>query len=228
MHKAVFTSLILFSLATPAFSQQQCDLSGSPTNSLRTPLIIGAPSTPTNMAAPVGQAPAIGDGAVPCGVTPGMTGPSTLLPYHSMTPANSINSPSYVVPFNPATLSTPGSFGPSTYAPAPPSTPGYDPGMVHGPMNFRSPPVSVVPINPGGGIYGSAPTQKWGGQTSTDFGRYRTHGTRKFDFGQQEMGSCSQDGPNQMRPGAVPTQDLYGRRFPARSGMPTTQTIAPY
>jgi hypothetical protein len=95
-------------------------------------------------------------------------------------------------------------------------------------MDWSRPPVTVTNINPGGGIYAMAPTQKWGGQTSTDYGRYKYRGTQKFDFGQgMWYGQNSQDGPYQQLPGAMPTQDLYGMRGYARGGS-TTQTYAPY
>jgi hypothetical protein len=213
-------------LSLPAFAQ--CDLSGSPSSTLRTPLINGASSAAPMQSADPGQAPPIGSGSTPAPVTPGMGGPSTLIPSVPMTPANDIQYPSYQVPWNEAMQAPAGAVGPSTWAPPPSSTPGYDPDMVHAPLDYYQPPVSVVPINPGGGIYGSAPTQRWGGQTSADFGRYKYIGTRAFDFGQQAWGSTSEDGPCQTRPAAVPTQDLYGRRYPERTGMPPTQTIAPY
>lgn len=114
------------------------------------------------------------------------------------------------------------------YAPPPPSTPGYDPGMIYGPRDFYPPPVTVTNIMPGGGIAGSAPTSRWGGQTSRDFGRYKHSGTRKYEFGQGlNGGQTAQDGPWQTLPGAVPTQDRYGNRVSPRNGQ-GIMTIAPY
>ncbi len=223
-----FSILALAAGLSPS-AEAQCDLSGSPRTTLRTPLIEGAQSTPPLMQAPEGQAPPVGDGAVPAGVTPGMGGGPTLLPAMPTTPANQIDYPSYTIPFDPSEQSMPGQYGPSTWAPPPPSTPGCDPGMIHAPMNFYRPPVSVVPINPGGGISGCAPTQRWGGQTTADFGRYKYQGKRAYDYGCEQWGSTAEDGPCQTRPGAVPTQDLYGRRYPCRNNSePTIQTIAPY
>jgi hypothetical protein len=229
---ALTCTLVLLSLAPPVLAQG-CDLSGSPSTSLRTPLIPCAPSGAPGTSAYPGQPPAIGNGPTPVGVNPGMLGPSTLIPSNPITPANTIGSAgSYTVPFNPATQSFPGTLGPSTWAPPPPSTPGFDPGMVHAPLNFYAPPVSVVPVSPGGGLHGGAPMQRWGGQTTRDFGYYRNnkgpYANRAYDFAVEQFGSTSQDGPWQTRPGAVPTQDLYGRRFPTRTGNPTTQTIAPF
>lgn len=232
MIKVLLASSLIVLTALPAVGQG-CDLSGSPMTSLRTPLVCGAPSSAPNTIAPNGQPPAFGDGAIPAGVNPGMGGPSTLLPYNTVTPVSNVGAySSYVVPFSPATQSFPGQLGPSTWAPPPPSTPGYDAGLVHAPLNFYPPPVSVVGVAPGGGLYGSAPTQRWGGQTTRDFGYYRNEkgpgASRRYDFGIEQIGSTSQDGPWQTRPGAVPTQDLYGRRFPMRTGNPIVQTIAPY
>lgn len=207
----------------------QCDLSGSPRTTLRTPLIYGAPSASPFEEAPEGQPPAIGDGSTPAGVNPGMGGPPTLLPAVPTTPANNICYPSYQIPYSPAEQSYPGEFGPNTWAPPPPSTPGSDPGIIHAPLDFYRPPARVVPVNPGGGISGSAPTQRWGGQTTADFGRYKYEGKRRYDFGQGMYGQTSEDGPCQVRPGAVPTQDLYGRRLRyGPTGGTNIQTIAPY
>jgi hypothetical protein len=211
----------------PAFAQA-CNLAGSPRTTLRTPLIYGAPASQPFEMAPEGQPPPIGDGSVPAPVTYGMGGPPTLIPSIPITPSNHINYPSCDIPYNPATQAPPGVLGPSLNAPPPPSTPGYDPGIIDRPMDFYHPPVSVVPINPGGGISGSAPTQRWGGQTTRDFGRYKYEGKRAFDFGQQAYGQISQDGPCQTLPGAQPTMDCYGRRQPYTNGQTSRQTIAPF
>ncbi len=200
----------------------QCDLSGSPNTTLRTPLIYGAPATPPLQQAPQGQPPAIGDGSTPAPVTPGMTCAPTLLPSNPVLPANQINAPSYQVPFNPGSEYAPGQYGASTYVPPPPSTPGYDPGMISGPTDFCPPPVNVVNINPGGGISGYAPTQRWGGQTTRDFGRYKYQGKRAYDWGRQLYeGSTSYDGPWPNQQGST-IQDCYGMR------QYSTQTIAPH
>ncbi len=218
-------TLALLTGGVPASLGQGCDLSGSPSNTLRTPLIQGAPSAPPNVQAPEGQPPPVGDGSTPAPVVPGNTGPPTLLPSQSYMPGG-LGSQSFTLPFNPASTYAPGEFGPSQWVPPPASTPGGDPGSFPGPRDFYPPPVGQGSVGPGGGIVGSAPTQRWGGQTSRDFGRYKHEGTRKFDFGQQLTGQTSQDGPWQTRPGAVPTQDLYGRRTPQNgSGI---MTLAPY
>jgi hypothetical protein len=206
----------------------QCDLSGSPNTTLRTPLIQGAPATPPMQEAPEGQPPPIGDGSQPAPVVAGHTGAPTLLPFVPIYPANHINYPSYRAPFNPSAEDAPGQYGPSTWVPPAPSTPGADPGMISGPPAFYPPPVNVVHINPGGGIYGSAPTQRWGGQTTRDFGRYKYQGKRAYDWGRQLYeGSTSYDGPWPAHQGSV-DQDLYGRRQPYTNGYGSIQTIAPH
>ncbi|MBY0551818.1 MAG: hypothetical protein K2W95_31330 [Candidatus Obscuribacterales bacterium] len=216
----------LLTCSAPAVLAQGCDLSGSPINTLRTPLIQGATNTPPNVQAPVGQPPAIGDGSMPAPVNPGHLGPATLVPSQSYMPGG-IGSQEYYLPYNPASVHAPGSFGPSQWVPPPASTPGGDYGNFSGPRDFRPPPVGIGTVGPAGGIIGGAPTQKWGGQTSRDFGRYKHEGTRRYDFGQGMPGQTSQDGPWQGRPGAVPTQDLYGRRSSPSNGS-GIMTFAPY
>jgi hypothetical protein len=207
----------------------QCNLGGSPNTTLRDPLLYGAPSTSAFQSAPEGQPPPVGDGSMPAPINPGMEGPPTLIPSIPITPANDIMHPSYRVNFDPATEAPPGVVGPSTWVPPPPSTPGADPGIIRAPLDFYPPPARVVHINPGGGISGGASNQRWGGQTTADYGRYKHIGKRRFDFGEEAYGSTSEDGPDQLRPGASSTLDLYGRRIPIRNnGEPIIQTIAPY
>lgn len=221
------------SIALPAAQAQQqgqnaCSLAGVPAIGLRTPLVNGASMGLPFVSAPHGAPPAIGDGMCPAPVNPGMQGAPTLLPENAKAPAN-IGGSTYYMPFNSATESMPGQLGPSLLGvPAPPSTPGCDPGQFGGPRDFYRPPITETTINPGGGISACAPTQRWGGQTSRDFGRYKYRGTRSYDFGQQATwGQASQDGPYQQLPGAMPTRDLYGMRGYTGNGM-TTQTYAPY
>lgn len=221
---AFFLSLCFLAAA----EAQECNLAGAPAFGLRTPLVNGASAGLPFVPAPTGAPPAFGDGAVPAPVTPGMGGPPTLIPSNLDTGVNHLGTPTYVLPYSRATTSRPGQLGPSLSVPGPQSTPGCDPGLVHGPMDFYAPPVSVTNINPGGGISGCAPTERWGGQTSTDYGRYKWRGTRKYDFGQQATyGQSSMDGPYQQLPGSMPTTDLYGMRGYTQSGG-TTMTFAPY
>ncbi|MBY0357764.1 MAG: hypothetical protein K2W82_07165 [Candidatus Obscuribacterales bacterium] len=204
----------------------QYNYAGASTTSLRTPLINGATSAYPNVQAAQGQAPAMGDGSLPAPVVPGHLGPPTLLPSVNHTDGG-ISGGSYNTYLNPASVAMPGQLGPSMYAPPSPSTPGWAPGIVHGPRDFYPPPVTVTNVMPGGGLAGYAPTSRWGGQTSTDFGRYKYRGTRSFDFGQGMYGQTAQDGPQQTFPNAVPTQDQYGNRMSPKNGM-GVMTIAPF
>jgi hypothetical protein len=207
---------LVLSLAAPALAQT-CNLSGQAITSLRDPLIFGSTSSAPFNAAPIGQPPPVGDSSVPAPVNPGMIGPPTLIPSVPTTPANDIDNPSVEINFLPTNLSAPGQLGPSITAPPPASTPGTDPGIIVAPLDFTMPPAAVVNINPGGGISGTPPTQRWGGQTSADFGLYRHNGVQTDDNGVQETGSNSQDGLNHARTGASTTQDLFGSRYPLKN-----------
>lgn len=145
------------------------------TTTLRNPLIPGAESTAPGIPADPGQPPAIGDGPTPVGVTPGMGGPSTLLPWVPAIPANQIDmgSSGINLPVGPPVETPPGILGPSLTGiiPAPPSTPGADPGMLQVPPfadTFN--PAIQTGIDNGGGLPGtggygtSIPQQRRGGQ----------------------------------------------------------------
>lgn len=223
---------ITLSLVTQGFvagQAQVCNLAGSPITGLRTPLVESQPHMPPGQQAPNGQPPATGDGSCPRPVTAGQTCPPTLLPYINHVPGGigSCGS-SYQVPFDQAGVSAPGTLGPNTWAPPPASTPGGDPGSFNGPRDFCPPPVAVTNVAPGGGIMGSAPRQRWGGQQTHDYGRYKYQGSRSFDFGQgMYYGQTAQDGTCQVRPGSAATRDLYGQRVSPNSG-PGVMTFAPY
>jgi hypothetical protein len=235
IHAVITMACLASSLSMPAAQAQQqsqsggCNLAGVPALGLRTPLVNGASMGLPFVSAPHGAPPAIGDGMCPAPVNPGMQGPPTLLPENARGGTNHIGGSTYYLPYNAATQSMPGQLGPSLLGvPAPPSTPGCDPGQFGGPRDFYRPPVSETYVNPGGGISACAPTQRWGGQTSRDFGKYKHRGTRSYDWGQQAVwGQNSMDGPFQQLPGAMATQDLYGRRGYTDNGC-TTQTYAPY
>jgi hypothetical protein len=92
--------------------------------------------------------------------------------------------------------------------------------MLPGPLDFYPPPAAIVNINPDGGIEGSAPTQRWGGQQSHDYGLYRHRGTQTDDMAQEEQGNDTYDGGAHARASASDTQDLYGSRFPLKQGKP--------
>ena len=193
------------------------------TSTLRSPLITGAPSSPAYQPPQEGQAPPIGDGSTPYGVTPGHRGYLPELPASQVqgipqVPAGEsgksmING--YVAPY----LSPPTQYDPA------------DPGSIDSPPNFSGPPVTTTTINPGGGISGSAPITRWGGQRTQDFGRGARGGSATVDFGQKltekpdlyRSPQSSQDGPRQAisgastnrapsLPGAQTTQDLNGSR----------------
>ncbi len=225
---AILALLCFLPMASAQQGQNPCSLAGAPAFGLRTPLVNGAQMGIPFIPATHGAPPAIGDGSCPAPVNPGMGGPPTLIPSNPYQPP-AIGGSTYVLPYNTATTSMPGQLGPSLQVPPPPSTPGCDPGLVHSNgNNGYYPPVTSTYINPGGGITAYAPTQKWGGQTSRDFGRFKDRGTRSYDFGQPACyGQSSYDGPYQQLPYATSTQDLYGMRGYARGGS-TTMTIAPY
>lgn len=171
--KATLASLALGALlSTPSFAQG--------TTTLRTPLIPGAQSTGVGMPAAEGAPPAIGDGATPAGVVPGHTGPSTLLPWIPAVPANQIDQGSSGInlPVAPALVSPPGVLGPALTGliPAPPSTPGADPGMLNiAPYANTFNPALETNIMGGGGLPGtggygtSIPQTRRSGQTTHQY-----------------------------------------------------------
>lgn len=208
---------------------------------LRTPLIPGVPNAPSYSQPWEGQGPPVGDGSWAPGVTPGMLGgpcppPSAL--YTPITGAgdkSEVNS--YVMPYlNP-----------------PPSTMGYDYSNVNGSSGGYGlqAPVSVVNINPNGGIQGDAPTQRWCAQRSYDHGRNVSSNTSyAFDFGQKPADKpdakmtpqISQDGPRGLTgeqgpnaitrcpnmPNSQATALPYGNRILRSDGQKSKLTIAPY
>jgi hypothetical protein len=194
--------------------------------SLRTPLIEGAPSAAAGEAAQQGDPPPIGSGDTPMGVTPGMMGlynppPPSDVPMPPMSPlergsGGGVNS--FVAP----------------YLTPPPSTPGADPGMLPQSLNGNSQAGVEVNINAGGGMPGDfAPQTRSGRQTTRDFGLTRS-GSTLTDFGEsllQKPGlkmnpQVSEDGPRTVQsnqgmaggnrssnlPNAQTTQSLYGNR----------------
>jgi hypothetical protein len=193
--------------------------------SLRTPLIQGAPSAAAGQAAQEGAPPPVGSGSTPMGVTPGMSGmpmpPPSDVPLQPMSPLDrgpggSINS--MVAP----------------YLTPPPSTQGADPGMLPTPLNGNSQAAIQVNINAGGGYPGDqAPQTRTGRQTTRDLGLKR-YGSSLDDFGEllpnkpdlKMQPQFSQDGPRSVQSnqggaggtrsanlaGAQTTQSLYGNR----------------
>ena len=250
--KTVTSALALsLTLGQSAFAEYD----GPGTTTLRNPLVPGAQFTAPNTAPTASAPPPPGSGTTPVGVTPGMTDSPTLPPSVLSIPADQIDQSNsqQSLPFDPSNLSAPRVLGKSLTVPSPPSTPGTDPGMFPGPIDFTPPPAAVVPINPEGGMPGdNAPQQRWGAQTTRDWGLVRTGGSQLYEFGQKLTAKPdlkttpqeSQNGPRQMTypgqlgsdsnrtanlTGAQTTQDWYGnRRFFKSSDDKAVQTIAPY
>jgi hypothetical protein len=192
--------------------------------SLRTPLIQGAPSAAAGQAPQQGNPPPIGSGSTPMGVNPGMSGAP-------LPPPSDVSLP----PLSPLERG-PGGGVSSMVAPyltPPPSTPGADPGML---PNNGYPSAIQVNINAGGGYPGDqAPKTRSGRQTTRDLGIKRTAGSSLNDFGEllpnkpdlKMQPQFSQDGPRTVSSGgggqggatrsanlagAQTTQSLYGNR----------------
>src|SRR5262249_56768296 len=90
----------------------------------------------------------IGSGAVPKPINPGQLGGPTFEPWVPDIPANQIDQPNsrVAIPFTPATALPPGVAGPMVNTPAPPSTPGGDPGM----LRTNPSAAAQVTVPPGG------------------------------------------------------------------------------
>ncbi len=179
MLKKVSLAIFAFSLTMGQYaSAQSCNLAGAPNVTGKTPLINGAASSAPFTNAPDGQPPAIGHGSTPVGVLPGMGGAPTLLPWVPAIPANQIDQGNSGIPLGitPAIAAPPGVLGPllAPVIPAPPSTPGADPGNLSAPLGSFNP-AQNVNINPAGGIAGtggyctSIPTQRRGGQETRQY-----------------------------------------------------------
>lgn len=158
---------------------QQCNLVGAPTSGLRTPLVGGQPFSGAFIPANEGAPPAPGDGPTGSPVVPGHQGAPTLMPWVPAVPANTIGKGSSGIPFpfTPAVQSPPGVLGPALtpFIPAPPSTPGADPGSLTAPMGSFNP-SQETNIHPAGGIPGNGgycttiPTRRRGGQETRQYG----------------------------------------------------------
>lgn len=165
----VAIAVTALSIAQVAYAQSS--------STLRNPLIPGAISSPPFVPAPEGPSPAPGDGPTPAPVTPGMGGPPTLLPWLPNIPSNQIDqgTSGIPLPFGPPVEMPPGVLGPllTPFIPAPPSTPGFDPGILTVPPNSPTfNPAAYTPVLPGGGYpgtggyYTTIPTVRRGGQES--------------------------------------------------------------
>lgn len=222
---------------------------GSPgTETLRDPLVPGAKWQPAGAVAPPSFPPPIGSGNVPTPINPGHMGmPPTYEPWAERIPANQIDQPNSQVnlPFRPPDALPPGVPGRMGNPPAPPSTPGPDPGML------SMPSTGAIVTVPAGGRYpdDQAPTTKRPGQTTRDFGLARSMANRRnmsnlSDFGERlekkdlaVRPRYSEDGRSPVPPrGQAPqiTHDLYGTPMLSRTreglGQPLVpmMTIAPY
>lgn len=235
--KAISTALLagalfscpLFSAAGStgaAFAYGESDM----IQTLRSPLTYGTPNSPAWVPAQEGAPPPIGDGFCPPAVTPGDCGAPFSPPTAAFVPLTMAGDKSevnaWVMP----------------YLTPPPSTQGYDSSSINGSSGGYGlqAPVSVVDICPQGGMVGSAPTQRWGGQRSFDFGNpncVRPSSSALNDFGQKlsqkpDLKMCpqfSQDGPRQRGEyRGQTTQDLHGNRTLFRDNQRSQMTISPY
>ena len=164
--------------ADPQSTSNGCNLVGAPAFGLKSPLVAGSQMGLPFVPATEGPGPAPGDGPTGAPVVPGHSGAPTLIPWVPSVPSNSINggSSGIPIPFSPAIATPPGVLGPllTPFVPAPPSTPGADPGMLQAPMGYGNP-AAQLPINPDGGIPGQGgycttiPTNRRGGQQTRQY-----------------------------------------------------------
>ena len=217
--------------------------SGIGTSTLQGPLISGASNTLSGQAASPGLPPAIGSGAVPLPVNPGMLGAPTLLPWVPLIPATQIDQQSSRVSLGagPATLSAPEKLGPSLTVPGAPSTPGNDPGILSSPSS-----AAKVQITGSGMPPGAAPLKRRAGQTTKDFGLTKASGSQTTYLGKKLTNpygalQISEDGPrNSTYPGSQAvnhqpyfaksqmTTDQYGIPIQSPSNGTAVQTVANY
>ena len=250
-------SFVLASLSFIGLAQICCPIAlaqgyGAPgTETVRDPLVSGAPWRPAGQVVPESFPPPPGSGDVPKPINPGQMGmPPTYEPWIERIPANQIDQPNSQVnlPFRPPDALPPGAAGRMGNPPAPPSTPGADPGMLSMPSTG-----AIVDV-PAGGRYPDdrAPTTKRPGQTTRDFGLPRSMANRRAmsnlsDFGERIEKKPPAVPPNYSEDGARPvaprgqapqvTHDLYGTPMlsKTREGLPGPMgqlnpmtTIAPY
>lgn len=203
---------------------------------LRDPLIPGVPNASDWQMAPLGDPPAMGSGDIPPAVTAGDYG-APFAPA-SQVPGMPLQVGGDKEPVNAAV---------SPYLVAPSSTEGQDMGSINGSSGGYGlqAPVALVNINSNGGMSGSAPTQRWGGQRSYDYGKpanVRPYSSALTDYGQRLIDKpdlhaypvASEDGPKTRGSARVingqygqTTQDLYGQRVLFKDQR-QVQTVAPY
>lgn len=219
-------------LGAPVLAYGESDM----ITTLRDPLIPNVPNGPAWSDAPLGDPPPVGSGSVPMPVTPGDYGSPFAVP--SVIPGMPLENGGDKNPVNSAV---------APYLTPPPSTEGQDPGSINGSSGGYGlqAPVSWTNINSAGGISGNAPTTRWGGQTTTDYGKpnnVRPYSSSLRDFGQKltdkpdlyRAPNYSQDGPKPRGSAQVingqygqTTTDLYGQRVLFKDQR-QVQTIAPY
>ncbi len=178
LDRTILATLIAIAAASSSCQALAQGMPGGPSSTLRTPLIDGAQTTPPFVCPAEGQPPAVGNGPTPGPVIPGHTGPPTLLPWIPAIPANQIDNGTSGIPLPvaPPVETPPGVLGPllTPFIPAPPSTPGADPGSLTAPPGFINP-AEEININPGGGIpgeggfYTTIPTVRRGGQETHQY-----------------------------------------------------------
>lgn len=249
LNKALcLTAMSLVLIGTVATRAAQAQLA----TTLRDPLIQGAIETAPQGVAPTPLPPPPGDGPTPLPVTPGIGTPN-YEPWVTNIPADTygISSSAVSLPANPSTTAAPGQLAQQVGGsiPPPPSISSTSLPMVTPDNAGYNPPASIVPINPQGGLGAdTAPTQKWGGQTTRYFITPVFQGSTVTDFGQPltqkpdlaKTPAESQDGPRPMVP---LTSSLTVRRLPQLPGAQQTtdtgfrvqfkpqqqlQTIVPY
>lgn len=213
---------------------------------IRTPLIQGAPNGAPNQCPAQGQAPAIGDGSQPTGVTYGQGY------YNPEYPATHVNNVPLTMGGIEGKCMVNSAVQP--YLRPPTQNNGCDPGMLDTPPDFCQAPATVTNICPQGGIQGHAPTQRWGGQTSRDYGtnvKCKKETNQTNDFGQRLIDKpdlyatpqCAADGPRTdycamdnsslrrapNRPNAQTTTDRQGNRtFFRGPNLRSKSTLANY
>jgi hypothetical protein len=155
-----------------------------------------------------------------------MSGSPGFEPWVTTIPSNTagVTDSNVQLPLQPSDTTAPGMFRQDVYASIPPSpsTPGTDPGLLPPTLAGYQPPAANVQLAPDGSMPGDdAPKQKWGGQTSKDYGRniLKAQDSRLYDFGLKlsknpavaKQPQYSQDGP---RPFQIPQDYTTPSRQP--------------
>jgi hypothetical protein len=139
------------SALVPAFAQG--------TTTLRNPLLPGVQRTPPGVPAAQGMPPPVGNGPIPVGVTRGMTGSPTLLPWMPNSPVNDIDlrSAGINIPVTRAVQTSPSVLRPSLTEGGG-TTPGAVPGLLTEPSastnTFNA--AEQATVDPNAGFLGTA------------------------------------------------------------------------